>query len=543
MENEINLAIAQQNFSVGDVQGNTQKILATLMQTHTADLCVFPELALSGYPPEELLFQPDFQREIIEAMQGITEATLAFPHLTVLLGFPHYEADKIYNAMAVLKNGQQVAVYHKQELPNYGVFDEKRYFNAGENSTVITLNDLRIGLLICEDIWHSAPVKCLAEENVDLVLVINASPFSVTKFAQRLQILSEHAQSLHQPFLYVNVMAAQDDLIFDGGSCWVDEQGKLTWHADFFYEHLYQLTARKEPGKKLQLREIPFVANIPSSEELMYQALVLGLRDYVAKNKIKGVVIGLSGGVDSALVLAIAVDALGAEQVMAVTMPSRYTAEISVADAKQQAEILGVQFLEISIEPLFEQFLTILQPFFAGLAPDVTEENLQSRCRGTLLMALANKYQRIVLGTSNKSELAMGYGTLYGDILGAYAVLKDVSKTWVYQLSHYRNTLSAVIPQRVLERAPTAELAADQYDQDNLPPYEILDVIIAKYVEEKQSVEQIVAAGFEPDLVIDVIRKIDRNEYKRRQGAPGPKVTEGAFIRERRFPITSGWGI
>lgn len=540
---EINIVVVQKNFRVGDVQGNARKIMRSIEEAGAADLCIFPELALSGYPPEDLLLQPDFQREINEEMQEIVQLTCKFPQLTVLIGFPHYLAGNIHNGMAALKNGEFMFVYHKQALPNYGVFDEKRYFTPGEQSAVLTVKGIRCGLLICEDMWQPQPMQRLREEKLDAIIVINASPFSATKFTRRVQLLSEHAQNLRCAMLYVNAIAAQDDLIFDGGACWVNAQGQLIWRADFFLENLYTLQVRKEEGQPIQLVDPPFLPLMPSLEELVYQALILGLRDYVEKNNIEGVIIGASGGIDSALALAIAVDALGAERVMAVSMPSRYTAEMSILDARIQAQTMQVEFLEVSIEPAFGAFLSTLNPLFGNLPTDVTEENIQSRCRGTLLMALANKYQRVVVGTSNKSELAMGYGTLYGDIIGAYSILKDVLKTWVYRLAHYRNSLKLVIPPRVIERAPTAELAANQCDQDSLPPYEILDEIIARYVEQRQSVAEIIAAGFDPNLVIEVMRRIDRNEYKRRQGAPGPKVTEGAFIRERRFPITSNWSI
>lgn len=542
MSKETIISIAQKNFAVGDILGNTQKIIDTLAeaQQNNAKICVFPELCLSGYPPEDLLWQPDFKTAIQQAMDDILNASANVADLIIILGFPQYIDDTIFNALAVITNGKTISIYQKQLLPNYGVFDEKRYFTPGEENAVIEANDLRIGFLICEDIWQPEPCARLAQEKLDLILVINASPFSTQKFEERLHLLHHLAKTHHLPMLYVNGVGAQDDLIFDGGSCWVDATGKLNWRADFFLEHLYTLRVAKSAASKVELQEATELPEFPSVEQLMYHALMLGVRDYVRKNHIQGVVLGLSGGIDSALVLAIATDALGADHVTAISLPSRYTASMSIEDAKEQAYILGVSFEKISIESVYEQFLNTLAPSFAGKEKDVTEENIQARCRCVLLMAIANKYHRVLLNTSNKSELAIGYGTLYGDLAGAYMVLKDVPKTWVYRLAHYRNSLSSVIPQRVLERAPSAELAEDQYDQDSLPPYEILDAIIERYVEKNESREAIVAAGYEPQLVLDVIKKIDQNEFKRRQGGPGPKVTNCAFIRERRMPIT--WG-
>lgn len=542
---EVSVAVVQKDFPIGDIEGNMNRIMDSIQDAHkrmAAQICIFPELTLCGYSPEDLLWQPDFKKASQQAMERIIKYTKKFPKMLVVIGFPDYVGTKILNGMAILKGGKKIKIYHKQLLPNYGVFDEKRYFTSEVKNAVLTVEGIRIGFLICEDIWEPEPSAFLAKEKPDLVMVMNSSPFMVDKFNQRLAVVKARTTKHKFSMLYVNVSGAQDDIIFDGGSFLVGRDGKLKWRADFFYEHLYGIKIKKVK-KELLVESDSEMPAMPSPEERVYQAILLGVKDYVKKNKIKGVVIGLSGGIDSALVLAIAVDALGADRVIGVSMPSRYTSDMSISAAKEQADILGVKFEVISIETVFDDFLSLLNPLFEGMPKDVTEENIQARCRSVLLMAIANKNHYILLNTSNKSELAMGYGTLYGDMAGAYMVLKDVLKTWVYRLAHYRNSLSQVIPKEIIERAPSAELAPNQTDQDSLPPYEVLDGIIERYVEGFQSVKEIVSAGYKPEMVMDVIKRIDQNEYKRRQGAPGPKVTSRAFIHERRIPITSAWKI
>lgn len=537
------VAVAQKDFAVGDIEGNVKKIMDSIKEANdsNAHVCVFPELTLCGYTPEDLLLQPDFKDACQKAMKTLTQYSKKYPHVLAVIGFPDYNKTHIFNGLALLKAGKITGIYHKQMLPNYGVFDEKRYFISEVRNSIKTIEGIKIGFLICEDIWQAGPVAYLAKEKPDLVIVINASPFSVDKPAQRLKLIKEHAKKHHFAMLYVNTTGAQDDIIFDGGSFLVDKKAQLIWRADFFYEHLYVFALKKDKKRNLALvYDVPVPA-MPSPEELVYQAILLGVKDYIAKNNIKGVVIGLSGGIDSALVLAIAVDALGPERVIGVSMPSQYTSDVSISAAKEQADIFGIEFEVISIEKVFREFVDLLEPIFKNKPKDVTEENIQARCRSLILMAIANKNHYILLNTSNKSELAMGYGTLYGDMAGAYMVLKDVLKTWVYRLANYRNNLSPVIPREIIERAPSAELAPNQLDQDTLPPYETLDGIIERYVEDFESIKQMVKAGYKSGMVLDVVKRIDQNEYKRRQGGPGPKVTGRAFVHERRIPITSGW--
>jgi NAD+ synthase (glutamine-hydrolysing) len=543
MPNTLRIAMAQQMFAVGDVNGNKEKIIHTLKHAHEklqADVCVFPELALCGYPAEDLLWLPDFKQQIQQALHEILEASMHYPDLYILLGFPHYLEEKIFNALIVIKKGEVVTIVHKQCLPNKGVFEELRQFSAGVEGKIIKIKNIKVGLLVCEDIWHKKPGEKLHQQGVDLMIVINASPYAIDKHRRRLSVVTEFSTETGIPALYLNGVNAQDDLIFDGGSFYVNGKGKLVWQGDFYQENIYLIELAQNNGK-VEIQAAPPTITVPSDEELIYKALVLGLREYVNKNHIKGVILGLSGGIDSALVLAIAVDALGADKVLAVSLPSRYTAKVSIQYAEKQALTLGVPLKIIDIDELYNKFLTTLTPHFNNLPADTTEENLQSRCRGTVLMGLANKYHYIVVNTSNKSELAMGYGTLYGDMLGAYAVLKDVLKTDVYRLANYKNSLSAVIPQEVIDRPPTAELAHNQTDQDSLPPYNILDEIIRRYVEQQQSLQTIIDAGFASELVHSIVRRINQNEYKRRQGPPGPKVSMRAFSRERHYPITTNF--
>lgn len=539
-KNELRIALAQLTFCVGDLLGNTKKIIDACHSAYgeSADVCVFPELALCGYPPEDLLWLPDFKANVEQSIKRILEASKGMKTLTIMFGFPHYVEKKIFNAMAVIKNGEMLSTIHKQCLPNKGVFEELRYFSPGTDTKVFSINEIKLGLLICEDIWHDKPATDLRRQHADLTIVINASPYALDKPEQRQKVLAKAAEITHAPVLYLNHFDAQDDLIFDGGACYLNDNGQILWQGHYFQEGIYVLDLKKERAKVV-LHSAPPITEKPTDEALMYQALVFGLRQYVVRNKIGGVVIGLSGGIDSALVLAIAVDAIGADKVTAVALPSRNTADISTEYAKQQALAMGVEFKIIDIDGLYEEFLTLLKPHFKHLPKDTTEENIQSRCRGSILMALANKYHYILLNTSNKSELAVGYGTLYGDMIGAYSVLKDVLKKWVYRLSHYRNGIDPVIPQEVIDRAPTAELAPNQKDQDSLPPYPVLDEIIERYVEKQQSVEEIVKSGISKSLARSIINKINANEYKRRQGPVGPKVSNRAFTRERHYPITS----
>jgi NAD+ synthase (glutamine-hydrolysing) len=498
-------------------------------------IVIFPELALTGYPPEDLLLREDF---VLEVERGLETIGSEIGAVTAVIGHPFRDRSGLYNAASIFSEGRIIARYCKRELPNYSVFDEKRYFCPGIKPCVVKVDGVRLGITICEDIWHDGPVEESAAAGADLVVNLNASPFHIDKASERESIIvAQRARRNHLPIAYVNLVGGQDELVFDGGSFVSDNRGKVTHRARFFKEELLRVD--------FDDRLCPVQGNIsriPNLEESVYGALVTGVRDYVQKNSFPGVVVGLSGGVDSALTLAIAVDALGADSVQAMLMPSRYTRLISIEDAIAEVDALGVAYHIVDIEPLFEVFLQQLAPVFEGFQPDSTEENLQARIRGTLLMAVSNKTGAMVLATGNKSEMAVGYATLYGDMAGGFAAIKDVPKTLVYRLARYRNSKSKIIPKRVLDRAPSAELAPDQEDQDTLPPYAVLDAILEAYIEHDKAVTDIVNEGLDADIVTGVVRRVKQNEFKRRQAAPGVRISQRAFGRDRRYPITSAFG-
>ena len=534
MSRKLKLALAQLNWVVGDIEGNCERMLATVKAQEDADLVLFSELALCGYSPEDLLFRPDFQQRCEEQLVRLEQAS---KKTAIVVGHPWWQNGTIYNALSFFYQGELQARYFKQQLPNYGVFDEKRYFQQGNERCVVPFKGYHLGLLICEDIWINEPIDALKQAGADLVLSINASPYSREKPHIRTQLIKEHCQRTHLPVVYLNQIGGQDELVFDGCSKVFDERGTIT----------HRLAAFDEQVAVVEFDELTIVPMQDAAPELsplaqVYQALVLATGDYVTKNGFKGAILGLSGGIDSGLTVAIAVDALGKESVQAVMMPFRYTSEMSIHDAKEQADLLGVEFDTVSIEPMFDAFMDQLSPMFKGSAIDTTEENLQARCRAVILMAMSNKRRRLVLTTSNKSESAVGYSTLYGDMAGGFDVLKDVPKTLVFELAKYRNTLSPAIPQRVIDRPPSAELAPGQTDQDNLPPYDILDALLEGYVEQDKSVSDLVAAGFDEAIVRKVVKLVDINEYKRRQAPVGPRITSRNFGKDRRYPITSGFG-
>lgn len=535
MSRSLNLALAQRNYVVGDIEGNAAAILKDIDQAAQsgADLVMFPELALTGYPPEDLLLRPDLMQRCSEQLAIIEHHN---PDIGVLLGHPHQQDGQLFNSASLFYQGERLALTHKQKLPNYRVFDEQRYFASGDNTAVVEFKGHKLGLLICEDIWHPEPVAQLNEQGAEILLSINASPFNMVKLDERLTVLEACSAEAQLPVVYLNLLGGQDELIFDGHSMVVDKQGHITHELPQFESQLALVEfVDGEPSAGTR-------AELPCQDAQVYNALVLAVRDYVNKNRFNGAVLGLSGGIDSALTLAIAADAIGADKVQAVMMPYAYTSDISRNDAAEQAEAMGVHYDSVSIEPMFDSFMGQLAPMFEGTARDTTEENLQARIRGVLLMALSNKSGKILLTTGNKSELAVGYCTLYGDMCGGFAVIKDLPKQLVYRLARYRNTISQVIPERVITRPPSAELAPDQIDQDSLPPYDLLDDMLERYVERDQSVADIVAAGHNEDDVRRVIRLVDLNEYKRRQAAVGPRVTPRAFGKDRRYPITSGFG-
>lgn len=535
---KLNIVQAQLNMMVGDIDGNVARIIATAKEARekfAADIIVFPELALCGYPPEDLLLRPSLAIRIDQALQQLKTVQ----GIDIIFGAPVHTEQGLQNQALVLRDGEVVAQYAKQMLPNYGVFDEKRYFVSGEETIVYDCKGVSVGLLVCEDLWFDAPAKQLKAAGAEVIISINASPYHINKPSLRQQVIKERCSDVALPIFYVNQIGGQDELIFDGGSFAVNNDGELAYTAPYFEEGLYPVVFDQASGAFEQNS----VAAPPSLYEKVYQSLVLGVRDYVNKNGFKGVVLGLSGGIDSALTLAVAVDALGKDRVQAVMMPFRYTSEISLADAEEEATILGVDYKVLPIEPMFDAFMQTLNTEFAGYPRDTTEENLQARCRGVMLMAISNKKGYLVLTTGNKSEMSVGYATLYGDMAGGFDVLKDIPKVLVFKLSEYRNTLGYVIPQRVIDRPPSAELAPDQVDEDSLPPYDVLDRILELYVEKDYSAEAIVAEGLERDTVYRILRLVDINEYKRRQAAIGVRITSKGFGRDRRYPITNGWRI
>jgi NAD+ synthetase len=535
----LRVALAQFDFPVGAVSSNARRIsqlIAEARDQHRADIVLFPELALCGYPPEDLLLRPSFLQACEEALADLAAQTRG---IVALVGHPQAMGSVVYNALSVLRNGGIELTYRKRELPNYAVFDERRYFATGEQPACIDVGGVQIGLLVCEDLWYARPLRETAAAGAELVLVANASPYEADKPGERDALLRQRASETGVAIAYVNVVGGQDELVFDGASVLVDGDGREHPAAEAFADHL--LLADFDPGSRRWTRVLWQEESDETRDALTYRAVVRGTRDYLHKNGFQRALLGLSGGIDSSLVLAIAVDALGKDNVHAVRLPARYTSELSNDLAAEQAQRLGVSLSTISIEPAFTGFLEALQPSFAGLAADVTEENLQSRCRGATLMALSNKTGAMLLTTGNKSEYAVGYATIYGDMCGGYAPIKDVYKTSVFALSHWRNRQGWAIPPAVIARPPTAELRANQLDQDSLPPYEVLDAILERFVDRDLSRAEIIAEGFDAATVQRVARLVFVSEWKRRQSAPGPKVSRRAFGRERRYPITSGW--
>ena len=540
----LRIALAQMDCLVGDIAGNAGRMIkqAELARdTLQADLIVFPELSLTGYPPEDLLLRPSLSKRIAKAVTHLQSVT----GISLVFGLPEQTPAGLTNAAWVLRDGQCLARYAKQQLPNFEVFDEQRYFVAGTQASVFEQRGMRIGLTICEDIWHDGPAAAAKAAGAELLINLNASPFHVGKAAERLQVVAARARQVSLPILYCNVVGGQDELVFDGGSFAVQASGELAMQAPQFMAAMPLISVDAATGE-LQADSHSMLPDLNAS---IYQALVLGLRDYVTKSGFKGVLLGLSGGIDSALTLAIAVDALGAERVRAVMMPYHYTAEISRNDAAEQAARLGVHYSSLAIAPMVEAFSATLDDTFAGLAKDTTEENLQARSRGVLLMAISNKLGYLVLPTGNKSEMSVGYCTLYGDMAGGFAVIKDVPKVRVFELCRWRNAQAIaagevnIIPQRVIDRPPSAELAPDQKDEDSLPPYPVLDEILRRYIDLDESAEAIILAGFDAEQVHHVLRLVDVNEYKRRQAAVGPRISRRGFGKDRRYPIVNGWKI
>lgn len=529
------IAIAQLNLLVGDIPGNTQRVIdcAEKLVARQVDLVVFPELTLTAYPPEDLLLRRVCDERVQAALQRLLDECRG---ITLVVGYPWNVDGRRYNMAAAIRDGRILAEYRKRELPNYSVFDERRYFEPGDSPAVFEQQDIVFGLNICEDIWYDEPVAEAAALGARVILNLNASPFHKGKSGLRQQSVRERAQRFGVCVIYANQVGGQDELVFDGGSFVADAHGELVARAKAFEEHnlLIHLDGNgiPQPGEYAQALD---------EDEEVYRALLLGVRDYVTKNGFSGAVLGLSGGIDSALTLAVAVDALGADQVEVVMMPSRYTADMSNEDAAIQAQRMGVRHRSIPIEPAFKAFQSMLADEFAGLPVDTTEENIQARCRGIILMAISNKSGRMLLTTGNKSEMSVGYTTLYGDMAGGYAPLKDVDKQLVYRLARWRNRDGEVIPRRVIDRPPSAELRPDQKDADSLPDYAVLDAILERYVEQDQSRVEIIAAGFDAATVERITGLVDRNEYKRRQAPPGVKITRRAYGRDRRYPIVNGF--
>ena len=565
------VALAQLNTHVGAIDANVEKVLKTARRARDdlgCGLAVFPELTLCGYPPEDLLFHRGMRLRVEAALEQVLNGVSG---IAVYVGFPEYDGERIYNAGAFIADGRILALHRKIVLPNYSVFDEKRYFEPGIDPTVVEFGRIRFGLTICEDTWQPEPCRATVAAGADVILILNGSPFHRQKQQVREEVLAERAREIGRALVYVNMVGGQDELVFDGGSVVVTSAGEVAMRAPAYDEGVFTAELRtrgdgtgagagedtdagagegigasdgdgigENAGDGTDAGAGDIAPLLPHTESI-YRALVMGTRDYVVKNQFDGVILGLSGGVDSALTMCVAVDALGAGHVHAVRMPSRYTSDMSLDDAAEQARRLGVRIDTLSIEPMFKATLGVLEDLFRGLDPDTTEENIQARCRGVLLMAISNKLGRMLLTTGNKSEMAVGYATLYGDMAGGFAPLKDCGKTLVYELARYRNRQSPVIPERVITRAPTAELRPDQKDSDSLPPYDVLDPILEAFIEDDLSVDQIAAAGFDRATVGRVLGMVKRNEYKRRQAPPGVRVSRRAFGRDWRYPITSGY--
>jgi len=528
-----NIVMAQINLCVGDISGNVKKIIDAAQRArdeHQAELVIFPELTLTGYPPEDLLLRPSFIEAVEQAVDVLKNA---ITDIRVLVGYPVRRQQKLYNAAGMLGDGKVHVEYFKQALPNYSVFDEKRYFSSGSEAVVFNDQGINFGITICEDIWENEPVERAVEAGAQVILNLNASPFDSDKRNRREDLLQRQALKYGVSIIYVNLVGGQDELVFDGGSMAVRENGHIVHRAGFFEEALLPVNC------DLEITDRPLAPISEDQISLIHRALVMGIRDYVKKNGFHGAVLGLSGGIDSALVLALAVEALGADQVEVLSMPSRYTLDMSNEDAMLQAEKLGVTHVTIPIEKPFSAFMELLSSEFEGLEADITEENIQARCRGILLMAISNKKGKILLTTGNKSEMSVGYATLYGDMAGGFAPIKDCPKLLVYELARYCNRNGEVIPQRVIDRPPSAELRPDQKDTDSLPDYAILDKILELYVEQDVSAQDIVQMGFDEDTVRKIIRMVDMNEYKRRQAPPGVKITQRAYGRDRRYPMTN----
>jgi len=547
MAQNFTLVMAQLNLVVGDIQSNTEKVIRSAQRAideFEADIIAFPELTLPGYPPEDLLLRPSLQRRVEKALQQISDANL---DINIVIGYPRRRDGKLFNSLSVLRRREIKLTYDKQCLPNYQVFDERRYFDPGHQVGLFHIAGCKIAFTICEDMWEELPAAQAKEAGAQLMVNINASPYHMKKVSERKELLSKRGREAGCPIVYINLVGGQDELVFDGASMVVTEAGDCRFLAPSYTEGLYpvriEVPENSDTPCSVPLQAITEPAALQAE---VYQALVLGVRDYVNKNGFKGVVLGLSGGIDSALTLAVAVDALGAERVNAVMMPFTYTSSLSLEVAEQQARELQVDYRVIPIGEAYDAFIRALQDEFAGTETDVSEQNLQARCRGVLLMAISNKQGLLVLTTGNKSEIAVGYSTLYGDMAGGFDVLKDVSKTMVYDLARYRNESDEsgpreVIPQKVIDRPPSAELAPGQVDQDSLPPYDVLDQILELYVEQDCSADEIVAKGFAADQVTWVLRLVDLNEYKRRQSPIGVRLTRRGFGRDRRYPITNAW--
>ena len=534
--------MGQINTIVGDVIGNVKKVIDAAEHARdelNADLVVFPELTLTGYPPEDLLHRPDFIKRVELGLEKLKKDLYG---ITIVIGHPSGQVrEDLYNAASVILDDQCLITYFKQYLPNYSVFDEERYFVKGNSPGIFECKGIKFGITVCEDIWFKDPTNQAADHGAEVLLNLNASPYRQGKCQLREVEVRRRVAESGLPIVYVNQVGGQDELVFDGGSFVISANGQKVARAPAWREGLFPVNITREQDGQVNL--VGEVVAKESDLEMIYRGLVVGLRDYIEKNDFPSVVIGLSGGIDSAMTLALAVDAIGSDRVKTVMMPSKYTSQMSLDDAAEMASLLNVTHSIIPIGPIIDQFNTSLTDHFYGLPADITEENIQARSRGVLLMALSNKTGAMVLSTGNKSEMAVGYSTLYGDMAGGFSPLKDVYKSLVYRLADYRNNLEEIIPTRIITRPPSAELADEQLDQDSLPAYEILDVLLEQYIANDLCYEEMVSLGNDPELIAQVIRLVDRNEYKRRQAPPGIRITDRAFGRDRRYPITSGYTI